>query len=211
MHQWLRWLRVLFVYLIALFGIVVVFVTLLRQVGPSDEVALIGETNCDFSFDLPKGGWVPDPNAETYANIPVMVRKSELSNPKLFLSMHRFWRDDKSPGGWFLGTKQKCQLADRGVIQTRDVKEARIFLASSCDVSEATHGGRIESPFREHTLYGYVLYNDKKADFIYLSSSDQELVRKHEDVLRSAFKSYSTNSPKCVAQRTTVKKLEIAR
>jgi hypothetical protein len=73
------------------------------------------------------------------------------------------------------------------------------------------HKGRLESPFRGHTLYGYVLYDDKEADFLYLSSSDQALVRNNEDVLLSALKSYSTGSSNCVARRTTVKKLEIAR
>jgi hypothetical protein len=211
MSRWLRWPWALFKWSMIFVGVLVVYVTLFRQDKSSDEVFLVGGTSCDFSFGLPKGEWTADPNSATYANIPVMVRKSELGNPNLFLSINRFFRDEKSPGDWFVVTQEKCQLERRDVIRTKDGKEARVFLASSCDVSGATHGGRIESPFRGHTLYGWVAYNDKEADFLYLSSSDQGLVRKHEDVLLSALKSYSTSSPNCVARRSTVKTLEITR
>jgi hypothetical protein len=192
-----------------LLGVLVVCGTFYGQEKRGNEVFLVGGTSCDFSFGIPDG-WTADPNSASYANIPVMVRKSELANPQLFLSMHRFWRDDKSPGGWFVVAEKKCQLTNRDAIRTSDGKEARVFLASSCDVGGAPHGGRRESPFREHTLYSYVPFNDTEADFIYLSSSDPALLRKHEDVLLSALKSYSTSSPNCVARRTTVKKLEIA-
>lgn len=173
----------------------------------SEEKFMIGQTECDFSFVV-NGHWALDPMSETYANIPVLVPKSEIASPRVFLSMNRFWRDDKSPGGWFVVTKDKCQLATRDVIQTRDGKEAKVFLASSCDVSSAMQNGQLKSPFRGHTLYGYVVVNDTEADFFYLSSSDPALLRRHEDVLLSALRSYSTDSPACVARRTAVKRQE---
>lgn len=209
MRLWLRWLWLIFKWAMVLLGTVSAYLALSRK--PTEEVFLLGKTECEFSFNIPQGAWAPDPNAAAYANIPVMVRRFELASPQLFLSMNRFWRDDKSPGGWSFVTQDKCQLTTKDVIRTADGKEARVFLASSCDVSRATRNGRIESPFREHTLYGYVVYNDREADFLYLSSSDRALVLKHEDLLLSAFKSYSTNSPACVARRTTVKKLEISK
>lgn len=210
MRRWLRWPWALFKWSMVLLGVFVAY-TMVRRDKASDEVFFIGGTACDFSFGVPAGEWTSDPNSATYANIPVMVRKSELANPRLLLTMNRFWRDDKSPGGWYLVTEQKCQLADRGVIRTADGKDARVFLASSCNVSAAMQNGELKSPFGGNTLYGYVAYNDKDADFLYLSSPDQALLLKHEDVLLSALKSYSTNSPNCVARRTTVKKLEVTR
>ncbi|MES2940556.1 MAG: hypothetical protein V4864_22950 [Pseudomonadota bacterium] len=176
----------------------------------NDERFLIGRTACEFSFSLPAREWAPDPKSTTYSNIPVLVPKSEIASPRLFFSMNRFWRDDKSAGGWMAAAKDKCQLAARDVIQTRDGKEARIFLASACDVSEAVENGQFKSPFRGHTLYGYVVVNDTEADFLYLSSVDPALLRQHEGVLLSALRSYSTSSPSCVARRTTVKKFEVA-
>lgn len=211
MRRWLRWTWTLFKWSMVLLGVAVVYVTLSKKGKQTDEVFLVGGTSCDFSFTLPKGGWTADPNSAAYANIPVMVRKSEVGTPTLFLSMHRSWRNDKAPGGWTVASENKCQLATRPVVQTMDGKEARVFLASSCDVSAATRGGRIESPFRGYTLYGYVAYNEEEADFLYLSSSDQALVRESEDVLLSALKTYSTSSANCVARRTAVNKLEIAR
>lgn len=211
MRLWLRWPWALFKWSMVSVGVLAVYITLFRQEKSIDEMFLAGGKNCDFSFGLPKGEWTSDPNSATYANIPVMVRQSELGKPNLFLSANRFFLDEKSPGGWFLVTQKKCQLERQDVIRTRDGKEAQVFLASSCDVSGDTRAGRIESPFREHTLYGWVAYNDKEADFLYLSSSDQALLRKHENVLLSALKSYSTSSPNCVARRTSVKKLEITR
>jgi hypothetical protein len=211
MHRWLRWPWALFKWAMVLFGLLVIYVALFRRDKPSDEVFLAGGTSCDFSFRLPAGVWTADPNSATYAGIPVMVRKTEVGNPKLFLSMNRFWRDDKLPGGWHQVTEDKCQLARRDLVQTSDGKEARVFLASSCDVSSATSEGRIKSPFRGHTLYGYVPFNDSQADFLYLSSSDPQLLREHEDVLLAALRSYSSSSPNCIARRTTIKKFEVAR
>ena len=177
------------------------------KVTMSEEKFMIGQTKCDFSFTT-NGDWALDPMSETYANIPVLVPKSEIASPRVFLSMNRFWRDDKSPGGWFVVTKDKCQLATRDMIQTRDGKEAKVFLASSCDVSEAMQNGQLKSPFQGHTLYGYVVVNDTEADFFYLSSSDPAVLRRHEGVLHSALRSYSTDSPACVARRTAFKNLE---
>jgi hypothetical protein len=211
MRRWLRWLWLLFKWSMVLLGVASAYIAWFRKDKPLDEVFVVGGTGCDYSFGVPKGEWARDPNSAGYANIPVMVHKSELANPRLFLSMNRFWRDDKSPGGWSLVTEEKCQLESRNAVRTSDGKDARVFLASSCDVSKATRNGVLESPFRGNTLYGYVVYNDKEADFLYLSSPDKALLLKHEDVLVSALKSYSTSSPSCVARRTTVKKLEITR
>lgn len=212
MGRWLRWLWAMCKWSIVLLGVLFVNVALFHKDKPSDEVFFMAKTDCDFSFGVPKGEWTFDPNSKTYATIPVMVRKSELASPRLFLSMNRFWRNDKSPdGGWQLVSEQKCQLATRDVIRTKEGKEARVFLASNCDVSGTMRDGRFASPFRGHTLYGYIVYDDRDADFVYLSSSDQALLLKHEDVLFSALKSYSTSSSTCVARRTTVKSLEIKR
>ena len=173
----------------------------------SEEKFMIGKTECDFSFTV-HGDWALDPMSETYANIPVLVPKSEIASPRVFLSMNRFWRDDKAPGGWFAVTEDKCQLANRGVFQTKDGKKAKVFLASRCNVSADIQNGQVKSPFRGHTLYGYVVVNDTESDFFYLSSSDPALLRRHEGVLLSVLRSYSTDSPACVARRTAVKKLE---
>lgn len=173
----------------------------------SGEMFMIGQTQCDFSFTA-NGDWALDPMSATYANIPVLVPKSEIASPRVFLSINRFWRDDKSPGGWSAVTEDNCQLATRDVIQTRDGKEAKVFLASSCDVGANMQNGQLKSPFRGHTLYGYVVVNDDEADFFYLSSADPALLRRQEGVLLSALRTYSTDSPACIVRRTAVNKLE---
>jgi len=208
MSLWLRWLWTLFKWSMVLFGILVTYLAVIQK-KKTEEIFLLSGKNCDFSFSLPERKWIPDPKAATYANIPVLVPKAEVDNPRLFLSINRIWPSEKSPGGWSHNTDGKCRLETRQPIRTAEGKEAQFFFASDCDVSEAKRNGRIESPFREHTLYGYVPYKDRLADFIYLSSSDKSLLLKQEDLMVAALKSHSTNSPKCVARRTEVKKLEI--
>jgi hypothetical protein len=210
MRRPLRWVWVLFKWSMVSLGVLVpIAMFVQRDEHGDEEVSFIGKTQCDFSFGLPKGDWAPDPKSATYANIPVLVRMSELANPTLFLSINRFWRDDKSPGGWSGVTEEKCQLTARDATRTKDGKEARVFLASDCDVSQSTRNGRPQSPFRGHVLYGYVVHDDRQADFIYLSSSDQALVLKNEGALLSALKSYSTSSPSCVSRRTAVNKFKV--
>ena len=205
--MWLRRLVSLFKWSMVLFGILVTYLAVTQK--KTEEVFLLSGKNCDFSFSIPKGAWVADPNAGLYANIPVMVPKAEVINPRLFLSMNRIWPDQQSPGGWSHNTVGKCQLESRKTIRTVEGKEAQFFFSSSCDVSATSRNDHIESPFREHTLYGYVHYKDQLADFIYLSSSDKSLLLKQENMMVAALKSHSTSTPNCAARRTTIKKLEI--
>jgi hypothetical protein len=207
MPLWLQRLMSIFKWSMVLFGILITYLAITQK--KTEEVFLLSGKNCDFSFSIPKGVWVADPNAGSYANIPVMVPKAEVNNPRLFLAMNRIWPDQQFPGGWSHNTEGKCQLESRKTIRTAEGKEAQLFFSSSCDVSATMRNGRIESPFRQHTLYGYVPYKDQLADFIYLSSSDKPLLLKQEDMMVAALKSHSTSSPNCVARRTAVKKLEI--
>ena len=207
MRLWLRRLWTLFKWSMVLFGILVVYLAV--GVKKTEEVFLLSGKNCNFSFSLPQGEWVSDPRAGTYANIPVLVPKAEVDNPRLFLSINRIWPSEKSPGGWSHNSEGKCQVEARKPIRTAEGKEAQFYLSSGCDVSAATRNGRVETPFREHTLYGYVPYQDRLADFIYLSSSDKTLLLKQEKLMEAALKSHSTSSPSCIARRTAVKKLEV--
>ncbi len=85
-----------------------------------------------------------------------------------------------------------------------------MYLSSDCQRSESSGTSPYESPLRENILYGYVPYKIREADFIYLSSSDKALLLDHENMMIKAFESHSTRSPKCMAFRNTLKKIEIS-
>jgi hypothetical protein len=207
MGLWLRRLWALFKWSMVLLGMVVTGLLLTKK--ETGEVFLLSGKNCDFSFSVPKEQWIPAPDATTFGNFPVLVPRKEAAHPRLFLSLNRIWPDTKSPGGWNHNTRGKCQVEPRHFVRTAEGKEAQIFLSSNCDLSGFSGSGRYESPIKENTLYGYVPYKDRLADFIYLSSSDKALLLEHEDMMIKAFKSHSTSTPNCVARRTTIKKLEV--
>lgn len=207
MRLWLYRLWSLFKWSMVLLGIVITYATLTSK--GTEEVFLIAGKNCEFSFSVPKGVWISDSNASTYANIPVLVPKSEANNPRIFLSMNRSWVIPDVPGGLFQNAEMKCQVETRNPILTAEGNEAKFFLSSKCDLSSHMRDGRIETPFRENILYGYVAYKDTQSDFIFLSSSDKSLLLKQEDMVVAALKSHSTNSTNCVKQRMAVKQLTI--
>lgn len=208
MRLWLTRLWTLFKWLVVLFGVVVTY-KLVATTTRQEFYFFSSGRNCDFSVFVPDQEWSIAPSSAPYAFTPVLIpRSADAGNPKLFLTLHRTYLS-QDPGGSSHNTTQKCLVEKKGAVRTEDGSDAQVFLSSNCEVRAPAQRGRVESPFREHILYGYIPYKDRLADFITLSSSDKSLLLENEEMMISALKSYSTNRSSCVSRRNSIKKFQL--